>query len=144
MIWNTYYYNCNKRKIELFNIFNHCTFNQKIMSLLNNYKFNKINKEEFTKEVKNNLIYYFWSKCEWELIISKDSDNKIYLSPWIGSNNIKEETIDITEDTLINWQEFANTHINKQIYKNKAKIDIYDQVNFVLDTFIDYLLAEQE
>lgn len=145
MEWYAYYYNSNKRKIELYNIFNHGIFKTNIKALISEYKSNKITKEEFTKEVRQNLMYYFWSKCEWEVLIKKDTDDnnntKIYLSPWIGSKNPEEESIDITNDNLIDWISFADKHIKNQTSNNSAKIDVYDQIYYSFNTFIDYLIC---
>ena len=66
MKWNVFYYNINKRKIEIYNIFEHSRFCEDIKNSLKKVK----NKNEFAKVLKSNLMYYFWSKIEWELIFS--------------------------------------------------------------------------
>ena len=39
-------------------------------------------KEEFAETLRRELMYYFWSKAEWELVIELDEDNHIFLSPY--------------------------------------------------------------
>ena len=47
--------------------------------------------------------------------------------------------VDVTDDNNFDWKIFAEQHIKKQIYKNKAKIDVYDQLKFRWNDFITYV-----
>lgn len=67
----------------------------------------------------------------------------MFLYPWCGSSNPDNEKIEVTDETDFDWLGFAKEHIDKQIYKNEAKIDIYDQVMFQFDKFIDYVWNER-
>ena len=135
MKWNVYIYNINKNKIELFNIFDHIGFLEDVKKDIKKYK----NKEEFEDKLKRELFYYFWSKCEWELIIEITKDNHILLSPWCGCRNPEEAKVDITNKSDFDWRSFANEHTKKQIYGNEAKIDVFDQVMMNFDVFVDYV-----
>ena len=64
--WNVYRYNCNKKKIEEFNIFNHGCFNEDVQTLLQP----GFSKDYFEHRLKALLRYYFWSKSEYEILIS--------------------------------------------------------------------------
>lgn len=132
--WFVYYYSFNRQKIDVFNVFNHGGFRRDIEKYLTKYK----NKDEFADKLKISLAYYFWSKCEWELIIDIAEDNRIFLSPWSGCREPDKVKIDVTEDKGFNWSDFAKFHIDKQIYNNEAKIDVYDQIMFNWDTFLEY------
>lgn len=137
MKWYVYYYDINKNKIELFNIFDHYSFCEYVKKAIKKLK----NKDEFAGQLKKELMYYFWSKSEYELIIEITEDGCVFLIPWCGCGNpemVKIEIKPIVTEDGVNWKEFANLHINKQRYKNKAKIDIYDQVMFEWDKFVDY------
>lgn len=137
MKWDVYYYNFNANKIESFNILDHWSFREYTKKAAKKLK----TKEEFAEQLKSELRYYFWSKAEYELIIEITEDNHIFLIPWCGCRNPEEVKIEInpvvTEDGF-NWLEFARLHTERQRYKNKAKIDIYDQVMFNWDKFVDW------
>lgn len=95
-------------------------------------------KEEFTEALKREMMYYFWSRSEYELIIEITEDNRIFLNPWVGCSELEKVRIDVTDDTNFDWRGFAEYHIDTQIYKNEAKIDIYDQLQWRWQDFIDY------
>ena len=96
-------------------------------------------KEEFAEAMKLEMMAQYWSRCEYEVIIEVDESNHIWLSPWVGCQNPENVKIDVTDDDNFDWKGFANEHIGKQIYKNEAKIDIYDQLQWKWDEFIDYI-----
>ena len=103
MEWNVFIYNSNKRKIESFNIFDHRKFNEDVQKSLKKFK----DKNEFIKILKSDLMYYFWSKYEWEII----------LAPWCGKN-IEEDAIkiDVYEQVMNNWNIFVD-----YVWSNKIK-----------------------
>jgi hypothetical protein len=134
--WNVFYHDINRDKITTLNILKqHGSFNEYIKKAFKKCK----TKDEFAEVLRRELMYYFWSKCEWELIIEITEDNCIILSPWCGRRNPEETKIDVTDDTSFDWKGFAEKHIKKQIYKNRAKIDVYDQVDYMWDDFLDYV-----
>lgn len=98
-------------------------------------------KEEFAEELRCEFMWSYWSKCEYELIIELTENNHILLKPWVGCRDEESATIDVTDDTTFDWKGFASKHISKQIYKNKAKIDIFDQLTFNtrFDELVTYL-----
>ena len=133
--WYVYNYNCNADKIELFNIFRHGSFKEYFDKWIKTCK----TKEELAEHLTSELRYYFWSKAEYELVIELTEDNHIFLNPWCGCREPEKVRIDITDDTSLNWKEFLEYHVSRQIYKNEAKIDIYDQVMFRFDDFMNYV-----
>lgn len=134
MKWNVYYYNINRNKIELFNIFDHWSFCEYAKKAIKKLK----TKEEFAEQLKRELQYFFWSKAEYELVVHIE-ENRIFLIPWCGCRNPEEIKIDVTDDNTLDWVEFAELHTKRQIYGNEAKIDIYNQVMFEWDNFVDYV-----
>ena len=112
--WNVYKKDFNKSEIEVFNIFNHSRFYEDLC------KCNKENYEEFKKEVKSNLMYYFWSKSEYEIVITS-------FLPYIDKKEIEKLT-----KTNNKIREAVNLDTGK-------KIDIFDQIMINQDKFIDYL-----
>ena len=133
--WNVFYYDINKNKITTYNIFKHSGFNKYVEKALETSK----TKEEFAEILRRELRYYFWSKSEWELVIELNEDNHIFLIPWCWCRNSEEVKIDVTNDTSFDWSGFAKKQIERQIYKNEAKIDVYDQIEYVWDNFLEYV-----
>lgn len=66
LVWNVFYHNSNAKKIEFFNIFDHWKFKEEVEKALKKSK----TKEELEKAVKSELMRYFWSKYEWEVLIT--------------------------------------------------------------------------
>lgn len=134
MEWIVYNFNINKQKIETYNIFKHWSFREEVEETTTKYK----TKEEFAKQLKRELRYYFWSKAEWELVIEITEDNRIFLNPWVGCREPDKVRIDVTDDTSFDWRGFAEKHTARQIYGNEAKIDVFDQVDYRWEEFVDY------
>jgi hypothetical protein len=65
-VWNVFYHNHNKKQIEFFNIFDHWKFKEDIEKALKKSK----TREELENAVKSSLMFYFWSKYEWETLIT--------------------------------------------------------------------------
>ena len=55
-------------------------------------------KNSFADKLKRELQYYFWSKAEWEIIIS----------PWLGSSNSERIKIDVYDQVMLNWDVFVD------------------------------------
>ena len=90
--WYAFYHDINRRKIIKWNIFEHSTFRDKVEDMLKE----NLTKEEFSAQLKKELMYYMWSKSEYELI----------LHPWIGeANDVK---IDIYDQVTMNWGSFVD------------------------------------
>ena len=95
-------------------------------------------KEEFAEELCREFQRAYWSRAEYELIIELTEDGRVLLKPWVGCHDDEQATIDVTDDTTFDWKGFAEEHIGKQIFKNEAKIDIWDQILYQWDYFVDY------
>ena len=90
--WYVYYHDSNAQKIIKWNIFNHVTFTKE----MNEIKKKTSTKEEFAEKLDHMMRYYFWSKCEYEVIIS----------PWVGrADDVK---IDIYDQIHMNWNVFVD------------------------------------
>ena len=95
-------------------------------------------KEEFAESLHREMQYTYWSRAEYELVIEIDKNDHIWLNPWCGCYKPEEVRIDVTDDESFDWKGFSEEHINKQIYKNKAKVSVYDQLVFKWDKFVSY------
>lgn len=136
--WIVYRYNFNADKIETYNVLSGKIFLEEIKKIM--VKHRDKDREEFAEALKRKMMYHFWSRCEWEVIIEITEDNRIFLIPWVGCKEPNEVKIDVTDDTSFDWRGFAEKHINQQRYKTRAKIDVYDQLNYRWEEFVDYVL----
>lgn len=109
MVWNVYYHNPNKDKIEIYNIFDHGNFNKYVKEILDKCK----TKEELAQELEAELQYYFWSRTQWETVIG----------PWCGSRNNECIKIDIYDQVMLNFDIFVDYcwSFNEAI-KNEAEV----------------------
>ncbi len=90
--WYVYYHDSNAQKIVKWNVFNHGYFAEKVNKLLQD----KLSRSEFAEKLKRYLMYYMWSKCEYEII----------LSPCVGrADDIK---IDIYDQIMMNFDSFID------------------------------------
>ena len=95
LVWNVYYHNIKKDKIEPYNIFQHGSFSKYLYKLKTEYlKKDNFRFEEFMEQVKKELVHYYRSKSEWEIVVSA----------WAGGK--AEEKIDIYDQILNNWEAF--------------------------------------
>lgn len=94
--WNVYRFNINKQKIEVFNIFDHYSFKEYVKKALIEYEYCK---EDFIKQLKSELCYYFGGKSEYEVIITC----------WVGGDREKvNQKIDIYDQVMMNWDKFVD------------------------------------
>ena len=135
MKWMAYYYSINRDEIKEFNIFGHWRFREDVQKPAKK----RIKKEDFKEKLRRELLYYFWSKCEWELVIEVTEDNHIFLKPWCGCREPDKVRVDVTNDDSFDWKGFAEKHISQQIFNNEAKIDVYDQIRYVWEDFAEYV-----
>ena len=94
MEWNVFYHNVNTQKIVPFNIFQHSRFRKDVEELLKDFN----DKEEFAKQLKSELMYNFWCKSEYEVIIS----------PWCGGRITEDIKVDIYRQVMLNWEVFVD------------------------------------
>lgn len=136
--WNVYRHNFNADKIEIYNVLSGKFFLEEIKKIMKKHR--DKDRNEFSEALKREMMYHFWSRCEWELIIEITEDNRIFLIPWVGCNKPDEVKIDVTDDESFDWRGFAEKHINQQVYKTKAKIDVFDQLDYRWEEFVGYVL----
>lgn len=100
--WNVYVDDFNKREIVIHNIFNHYSFVEDLKKIIKKYT----EKKEFSEQVRKILMYYYWSKCEWEIV----------LQGWVRKN-FNDKKIDVYDQIILNWDRFID-----YIWENKTKI----------------------
>lgn len=128
--WTVKNYDCNKNIITDYDILKYREKDIKKM------KKKCENKREFSILLQKEMMYYFWSKAEYELIMEKIND-RIYLTPWCGCSNPDEIKIDVTDDNTLDWKGFFD--FQKQTWNlSEFKIDIYQQLLYDWDNFLNY------
>lgn len=140
MQWLVKIYNVNTNKIENYDVFKN---EEKTIKAL---KKSCTDKKEFKESFRRHLMWRYWSRCEYELMLSSEN-SKVYLYPWI-SKDPEAAKIDVTYENNENgfsWPAFTLKHLklndiadedlNKEKYA--VKIDVFDQLDFMMDSFID-------
>lgn len=134
LTWLVTYYDFNADKIKYYDVLKHR------VDFIKKLKKRCDTKEEFAEKMCRELQWLYWSKCEWELIVEIDNNNRVWLNPWVGSREPENVRIDVTDREDFDWNGFAKKHIGEQVYKNKAKIDVFDQLTYEnqFEKLIDY------
>lgn len=130
--WKVKNFDCNKQVIEDYDILKYRE------DFIKKLKKKCATKEEFSEQLRRECMWRFWGKCEWELVIEVDDNNRIWLNPWAGCREPEKVRIDVTDIEDFDWKGFAETHIKKQIFKNEACIDVYSQLAWKWTEFVDY------
>lgn len=123
--WNVFRYDMNKDKITTFNIFNHWKFDEDIQKSLKKFK----DKDEFAEQLRRDLRYYFWSKCEYEVIITS-------FPTYITMNELDR----VNDDRWNHKDRYGTDYMRINVSpETGVKIDIYEQVMNNWDIFLDYV-----
>ena len=97
--WFVFVEDINSKRIKVYNIFEHKDFMEDCDDAWKDY----INDEhrdfsKFKKDIESNLMYYFCSKCEWEIV----------LSDFPPSDSFQKKKIDVYQQVKINWDIFID------------------------------------
>lgn len=129
MIWKVFRYDINSNAICKYNIFSHSGFASDVCELLNQ----DIIKEDFEKILRRSLMYYFWSKCEYETVITS-------WPVYISKTELSRLNAEVKEhDKKWGYQPYR---INVEPDAGE-KIDVYQQVMLNWDTFVDYVWSKR-
>ena len=94
--WLVWYYNFNAQKIEQYDVFRHGGFLRECRDAAGKYGEDRA---AFEEEIRRSLLYYYWSKCEWEII----------LSGWPPSRDGQEaRKVDVYSQVMINRELFMD------------------------------------
>ena len=96
-------------------------------------------KEEFVDKFFRDLMWHYWSRCEYEMAIYIEN-TRVFVEPWIGCPSPKLFRVDVTDYQGFDWLNFAELMV--QVKGNKdgiAKIDVYDQLKFRFDELADFV-----
>jgi len=124
LIWNVFIEDPNKKQIVTYNV-----LNKTIVEEIINRTLGVNDKDQFAEEVKHIIMYYYWSRSEWEVVI-------VDWPPHITNEELNKLNLE---------QEKYYQQYGKYAYSNTfsptvgKKVDVYDQVNLNWNIFIDYL-----
>ena len=91
--WKVYVSEFNGKMINTYNVFDHMRFMEDCRK---NARKNIHDYDKFREQLRKDMMYYFWSKCEWEII----------LTHWPrGEKSIKT---DVYEQVMLNWDIFCD------------------------------------
>ena len=144
LCWNVYWSNYDNGEIEVYNIFNHWSFFEACVKAKKKFKEDK---EGFADDVRGWLMYYFWSKTEWEIILSHWPDGEwSELRQQMEVGELKDILAKRGAD-VSSWRlsdRVIDRDVELRIYPTwlryrELKIDVYQQVINNWDHFIDYL-----
>lgn len=91
--WYVYYHDSNRDRIDAFDIFSHGNFRKEFNELIKC----DLTKEKFAEKLKHILLYYFWGKCEWEIVIKS-----------LVSDDLVELKTDVFLQIMLNWSPFVD------------------------------------
>lgn len=114
--WNVLVGDFNSGTIKIHNVFDHWSLMEDLGKTMRRLNRNKElsedeKKAQFLEELRRDMMYYYWSKCEWEVIVSH----------WPQSERCKDEKIDVYDQVRMNWDlfcEYVWEH-RKEIAKRK-------------------------
>lgn len=134
--WKVFNEDINKRKIVEYDVFTHYNFLKGLSKVFKDIdKLEKTEESqkkieaEFNERVRRECLYYFWGKCEWEVVLTS-------WPPYITVEEIDRLNKEI-EDHVKNWGSPARVvSPNLDI---DMKIDVYDQLQLNWSIFLQYV-----
>lgn len=134
--WKVFNEDINKRKIVEYDVFTHYNFLKGLSKVFKDIdKLEKTEESqkkieiEFNERVRRECLYYFWGKCEWEVVLTS-------WPPYITVEEIDRLNKEI-EDHVKNWGSPARVvSPNLDI---DMKVDVYDQLQLNWNIFLQYV-----
>ena len=93
MHWRVFVDDFNGKRIVDYDIFEHHGFAEDVRKA---YRKHRTDFDAFVKKVRGSLLYYFHSKCEWEVVVGA----------WVASDRTPERKVDVYEQVMLNWDVF--------------------------------------
>ena len=131
LTWKVKNFDMNKQAIIDYDVLKHR------LDIIKKFKKLSADKAEFSERLKIEMKYYYWCRSEYELVIERD-DTRVFLRPWSGCREPELARIEIQDTSDFDWWEFACHHTDRQINGKSAKIDIWSQLNWRWEEFVDY------
>ena len=103
--WNVYVSDFNAKMIKTHNVFDNRGLMDDLKAAARKYRDRE--RDQFEEEMRRYLMYYYWSKCEWEVIISH----------WPPRQDARDVKIDVYDQVMLNWDVFR-----EYVWKNRAEL----------------------
>lgn len=111
LVWNVYVGHFNSGKIEVHNVFDHFLVWQDLRKAARKYKDSE--RPLFEEEVRKTMMYYYWSKCEWEVVIDH----------WPHSDRCHDMKVDVYDQLRLNWRIFCDyLWENRAVLRRREKV----------------------
>ena len=143
LCWKVYVGNFNTGEIEKHNIFDHVSFYNDCVKAKKKFKDDR---DGFEDEVRRSLMYYFWSKCEWEIVLDHWPNGEYYELRKVLSLQKLYDAMNAVGEGYPDSKLLATMDRRFEIRvfpeNNRfqcEKIDVYEQVISNWEIFIDYL-----
>lgn len=154
LVWNVYREDFNAREIEVYNVFEHWGFLQDLAKSLRKIdkkekelkdlpafagtkivgKFRTQLEEMTNEEIRGWCAYYFWSKCEHEVVVTR-------WPPYVSY----EEYMDMTKEIADHNAKYGKNPLTINAWPvSSRKIDIYDQLRLNWEKFVVYIIANKK
>lgn len=127
-----YVYNedVNNKEIIKYNIFKNSRFIEGLAEVYNQFVEDK-DLDKFKEKVKNQLLYSYWGRCEYEVVITS-------WPPHVDVEEIDRIKNEIDEhNSKYSWRQ-VRASVNLSVAE---KISIYDQIMLNFDIFFNYILS---
>ncbi len=95
LVWNVWVGDFNRAEIRPYNIFDHDGFLADCKAAARKYAKDR---DAFLQEVHDSLLYYYWAKCEWEIV----------LQHWPEREGYPGRKVDVSGQVVVNWDRFAD------------------------------------
>ena len=128
MEWYVYRYDFNKREIVPFNVFRRTDFKEVVEEI----DIKNISYKDFKNRLDRLTLYYFWSKCEYEIVITS-------WPPFITKEDAYKMMNQFEKDSKRYEREPLVINANLEVGE---KIDIYKQLHLNWDAFCGYVYNE--
>lgn len=103
--WYVYVSDFNKREIKTFNVFHSYNFLRGCKECFKKYKLPQ-QRDELVNEIRSCASYSFWSKCEYETVITDI----------FGRDGFQDKKIDVYQQLMLNWEPFIEYTIKHKAY----------------------------
>jgi hypothetical protein len=130
--WKALLFDVNSKQLEEYDVLK---YREKLVKDL---KKKCATKEEFVDKLNRDLMWQFWSRCEYEMILYVEN-GRVFVKPWAGVGDPEKYAVDITDRTDLRWPAFAEKMLKESGWREgTVKIDVYDQLKFRFDELVDF------
>ncbi len=115
--WNVFIESINEKKIKEYNVFNNTAFLDDCKKAFRKYGKTEETRDELVDSIRTSAMYYYWCKCEWEVIITG-------WPPQREDSGFREKKVDVFSQLSLNWNRFIEYCIanKKEFLKREKKL----------------------